>query len=130
MEWFSSFVDMLRITASLCIRLAVKERSSLTWTPGTDVGIERNGPPNSVPGFGSQLSNWLMPPSSQMKSTWRSFERIAAANPGRSRPRIPIAPAAPPASVPSRRRRDISCSVALHCASVVDISGSTGTRLP
>ncbi len=37
--------------------------------PGTDVGIERNGPPVSVPGLGSQVSSWLEPPASQSRMT-------------------------------------------------------------
>ncbi len=37
--------------------------------PGTDVGIERNGPPVGVPGLGSQVSSWLEPPASQSRMT-------------------------------------------------------------
>ncbi len=43
------------------IRAAIFGISSEMWTPGTEVGIERNGPPVGVPGLGSQVSSWLEP---------------------------------------------------------------------
>ena len=71
----------LRTMASLCIRRAVCGRSSQTCVPGTDVGIARNGPPVSVPGFGSHVSSWLAPPASHkvMIDFCRSAPRAWAA---------------------------------------------------
>ena len=46
-----------RTRAIRCICFAVCGSSSETWTPGTDVGMARNGPPVSVFGFGSQVSS-------------------------------------------------------------------------
>ena len=39
-ECVLSWVFMLRTTARWCIRFAVRGRSSLTWTPGTEVNLK------------------------------------------------------------------------------------------
>ncbi|MEA3209839.1 MAG: hypothetical protein QOE70_2896 [Chthoniobacter sp.] len=64
----------------------------------------RKGPPKSVFGFGSQLSSWLMPPSSQTKSTCFSRWRSASANPGEASPH------SAPSVVPRKARRESECS--------------------
>src|SRR3954464_13209417 len=98
-----SFVLTLRTTQSLSICLARRGISSEKWTPGTFVGMLRNGPPNCVFGFGSQLSSWLMPPSSQTKSTCLLF--VLSASPARAESRPQNAPAAMPAAPSPRKRR-------------------------
>src|SRR5215212_3169817 len=52
-ECESSWVQTLRTIARCFITLAECGSVSEMWTPGTDVGIARNGPPNGVFGFGS-----------------------------------------------------------------------------
>src|SRR4051812_43070555 len=92
--------------------------SSEMWTPGIDVAIVRNGPPNVVFGFGSQLSNWLIPPSIQTKTICLSFAAASAATTGDDRGATPNEPSAsPPAAapaVPSQRRRFSRCSHGLQ----------------
>ncbi len=107
--------------------LALCGISSLTWTPGTLVGMLRKGPPNSESGFGSQLSNWLMPPSSQMKITWRFCFFISAATACCIRPDMPHAPtAAVPARVPSICRRERAWSAEPHSYQRFMVSVGTG----
>ena len=64
------------------IRWAIFGISSEIWTPGTAVGIERNGPPVGVPGLGSQVSSWLEPPASQSRMTRFSFRLSSPASTG------------------------------------------------
>ena len=53
------------------------------WTPGTAVGIARNGPPVGRPGFGSNVSSWLAPPASQSRIT-RFWSALQLAGQGRA----------------------------------------------
>jgi hypothetical protein len=84
-------------------------RQELADLDAGDRGGDRaEGPPWGVPGLGSQLSSWLMPPSSQIMSTWRCFDWSARATSGRKMP-----PAAP-ASRPSICRRESAWSLPPH----------------
>ena len=56
-EWALSFVAMFRTTQRRCACFAHCGISSEKCVPGTLVLMVRNGPPNSVFGFGSQLSS-------------------------------------------------------------------------
>ena len=60
---------IMRNKGSLSIIFAVSGRCSLIRTPVNLVGAESNGPRISggAPGFGSNVSKWLAPPSSQIK---------------------------------------------------------------
>ena len=80
---------MLRTSASRCICMAVLGKSSEIRTPGTVVSIDRNGPPVSVLGLGSQVSSWLAPPASQTTSTCRCFLASSAAIDGAVNPANP-----------------------------------------
>ena len=64
------------------IRWAIFGISSEMWMPGTDVGIDRNGPPVGVPGLGSHVSSWLDPPASQSRMTRFSFRFSSPASTG------------------------------------------------
>ena len=79
LPWSFSLVLMLLKRASLCICRAVLGSSSEIRTPGTLVSIDRNGPPVSVLGLGSQVSSWLAPPASQITRTCRCFLASSAA---------------------------------------------------
>ena len=59
----------LRIKASLSISFAVRGRCSLTRIPANFVETEAKGPRTSegALGFGSNVSKWLAPPSSQIR---------------------------------------------------------------
>ena len=85
------------------------------------VSIDRNGPPVSVFGLGSQVSSWLAPPASQITRTCFCFRASSAETDGEGQPREarrrgpPPPPrlrgttAARPCGPPSRRRKCISC---------------------
>ena len=77
------------------------------WTPGTDVGMARNGPPVAVPGFGSQLSSCERPPARLMTIIRFCARVISAATAGAvKKPKFGMTAAAPaPASVWKKRRR-------------------------
>ena len=64
------------------IRAAIFGISSEMWMPGTEVGIDRNGPPVGAPGLGSQVSSWLEPPASQSRMTCFCFCFSSAASAG------------------------------------------------
>src|SRR5258708_5895278 len=72
--------------------------------PGTLVAIERNGPRTSAgaPGFGSQVSSWLGPPTSISKITARSRETASVSAARRSDIVRPSEPS-PPTRRKSRR---------------------------
>lgn len=95
-ECESSLVCIPRKTARRWACFAECSISSQKWAPGTLVRMDRNGPPNGVPGLGSQDSSWLIPPSSWMKMTWRAFFFISAAKAGRTPGPSPGGPKAPP----------------------------------
>src|SRR4051794_27070141 len=108
---------MLRRRASRCIWVAVLGKSSEILTPGTLVAIDRNGPPVSVFGLGSQVSSWLAPPASQITSTCRCFLASSAAIDGLVKPEKPAprpAPRPAAATPPRNRRRDARCSTELQ----------------
>src|SRR6476660_4665080 len=96
--------------------------------PGTEVGIARNGPPVAVPGFGSQLSNWLKPPA-MLKTTirfWSDFN-CSAMTGVENMPRPPAHVLAPiAANDPMNCRLAIVCSGDLQAdlASIAMISVS------
>src|SRR4051812_27586788 len=54
---------MPRSSAAWCIWRATLGRCSLISRPGTEVAIGLNSPPSAVPGFRSNVSLWLAPPS-------------------------------------------------------------------
>ena len=60
-------VFMQRTTASLSAMVAQRDIKLLKWTPGSFVGIERNGPALIRPGLGSHVSNWLGAPQSHKR---------------------------------------------------------------
>ena len=105
---------MLRSRASRCICMAVLGISSEIRTPGTLVSIERNGPPVSVLGLGSQVSSWLAPPASQITSICRCLLAMSAATTGLVKQDSPAPMPAdaprPTAMFPRNRRRDRTCS--------------------
>ena len=80
------------------------------WVPGTDVGIALNGPPVSVPGFGSQCSSLPTPPLRKIASTrfWALARSLAAADV--VSPPNPRTPAEPARNV----RREIPWSLVPH----------------
>ena len=88
--------------------MAVRGSSSEIRTPGTLVSIDRNGPPVSVLGLGSQVSSWLAPPASQITSTCRSFLASSAAIAGLVKLASPVRPSARARGglPPRNRRRD------------------------
>ena len=97
---------MLRITARWCICSAVLGNSSEMCVPGTEVGIARNGPPVSVPGFGSQLSSWLSPPAIlNTRTRFCSFLSCSANDGCANAPKPPTTPTAPRGLTARRRRR-------------------------
>ena len=101
--------------------------SSVTWMPGTVVGMRGTARRTCVFGFGSQLSSWLMPPSSQTKSTCFSLFRIASAAAGVTSP--PNAPkASAPALAPRKRRRERACSQGLQRGFVSSVIGEEFRR--
>ena len=80
--------------------------------PGTEVSIDRNGPPVSVPGLGSQLSSWLKPPC-MLKTTTRFcwLFNWAAASGLEKMPNPPTTDPAAEAASPARNPRlAIACS--------------------
>src|SRR5205823_2232452 len=77
------------------VRLAVCGSNSEMWIPGTEVGMARNGPPVSVPGFGSQDSSWLRPPERKMTTTRFWARASSALAPAEANPAGPSAAAAP-----------------------------------
>ena len=101
---------MLRMVATRFDSRASFGRNSSTCSPGTDVGIDKCGPPVGIPGFGSQVSNWLGPPLIQSRIT--CFCRCAARSAFSAANRFPNPPnAIPPAMAPrSSTRRETTCS--------------------
>src|SRR5688500_168985 len=127
-EWASSCVRIPRTIERRCICFAVCGRSSEKWTPGTLVGMVRNGPPNWVLGLGSQDSSCEMPPSSQMKRTCLRFRCTSAARAGW---RNASAPAAPSPWCCGRERRWSLEWQAKRCfISVVDAELGGGGQRP
>ena len=97
------------------IRWAIFGISSEIATPGTAVGIDRNGPPVAAPGFGSHVSSWLAPPASQSRITCFSCFFSSPARTGSVRTSSAVmsaasAAAAEAAIVPRNRRRSNACS--------------------
>ena len=67
-----------------------------------------NGPPVSVPGFGSQVSSWLTPPGRKMTSTRFCALASSRGAGGLANPPRPSAAAAPAA--PRNARRETTWS--------------------
>ncbi len=72
------------------MRFAISGISSEMCTPGTSVGMARNGPPVLAPGFGSHVSSWLDPPASQSMMTRFWFFLRSAATAGFARTLRPV----------------------------------------
>ncbi len=66
----------VRISETLSICFAVIGRCSEIWMPFAAVGIALNGPPVSVPGFGSQVSIWLCAPCIQKRMQAFAFAPV------------------------------------------------------
>ena len=112
------------------IRFAIFGINSEMLMPGTDVGIDRNGPPVGVPGLGSQVSSWLEPPASQSRITRFCCDLSAPAKAGCLRTSSTVmsaaTAAAPAAIAPRNPRRPTPCSGEPQKVSVrlFDIEGS------
>ena len=77
--------------------------------------MARKGPPVTVPGLGSQLSNWESPPARLMTIIRFCWLDISAANEGEVKKSSPGMAAAPaPASEVKKRRRLRTCSAVLQ----------------
>ncbi len=91
------------------MRWAIRGISSEISIPGTEVAIERNGPPVDVPGLGSHVSSWLEPPANHSRITRLFFRFSSLASAGcfkTSRSVMSAAnAAAPAATVPRKPRR-------------------------
>src|SRR5258708_2472922 len=118
MPWECSLglVDIDRTIASLSMIEAHLGISELIWMPGTLVEIARNGPPESVPGLGSQVSNWLGAPVSQSRMQCFCSFLACSANAGneKSPAQLPTEIAPAPASPLRNRRRCNVCSGVGH----------------
>src|SRR5262245_5121494 len=100
---------MLRRMAACCICWANFGKCSLIWMPGTEVAIGLNSPASLVPGFMSNVSFWLGPPSiqSRMHDLCLTPEPAAWAAIRSNQPDIEVR-AAPAAANLSQSRRDRS----------------------
>src|SRR3954471_4362178 len=90
--------------------------NELICTPSTFVLIARNGPPESVPGLGSQVSNWLGAPVSQRRMQCFCCFFASSAKAGSEKSPAQLATeTAPVAASPLRNiRRWIVCSGVGH----------------
>src|SRR5262249_26090144 len=95
------------MTETLSICFAVFGRCSEIWTAFAAVAIALKGPPNSVPGFGSQVSIWLCAPCIQKRMQDLAFAVFSCASAGK-RPNFPARPAAaePPRAIRTKSRRE------------------------
>src|SRR5581483_8048426 len=98
------------MTETLSICLAVLGRCSEIWISREAVGIALNGPPNSVPGLGSQVSIWLCAPCIQKRMQAFAFAGLVGRPEASGRPNfdpIPAAAEAPRASLTKSRREQL-----------------------
>src|SRR6185436_7888666 len=76
--WSPSFEVSDRMIDRSFISAATRGRCSQIWIPRAAVSIALNGPFVSWPGFGSNVSMWLGPPSMKRTITALAFARAAA----------------------------------------------------
>src|SRR5204863_9435492 len=106
--WSPSLLVMDRIIARWSASLAICEKCSLIWMPGTLVLIGLNGPPWACPGLRSKVSSWLGPPliHSRMQERLRCGFLAASAASTFSQPDAE-GPTTPAAASLSQSRREI-----------------------
>src|SRR5882724_9278653 len=109
-------VDIERTTASLSMIDAHLGISELICTPGTFVEIARKGPPESVPGLGSHVSNWLGAPVNHSRMQCFCSLLACSANVGTENnpAQLPTEIAPAPASPLRNMRRCSVCSGVGH----------------
>src|SRR3979409_2518971 len=92
-------------TLSICF--AVFGRCSEICSALDAVGIALKGPPNSVPGLGSQVSSWLCAPCIQERMQDFAFAALACPS-AAGRPNFAERPAAaePPRAIRTKSRRE------------------------